>query len=55
MKKQIKKLQLKRNTVVLLSVNEKNRLNTGKAAKTAPHLSCPFRCTPMAPVDLQLE
>lgn len=44
MKKNLKKLSLKKTTVVLLG-NENHRLVTGNMAATKPVISCKFACT----------
>jgi hypothetical protein len=46
MKKNIKKLQLKKTSVVLLNNNEKKEMNAGMQAATQPFVSCRIACLP---------
>lgn len=46
MKKNFKKLQLKKTVVLMLGSNEKHYLNGGAQAATKPWFTCPITCGP---------
>lgn len=46
MKKQIKKLQLKKTVISILNATEKQQLKGGHKAVTVPYYSCKIECFP---------
>lgn len=44
MKKQVKRLNLKKSTITLLGTNKEMRVQGGKEAATQPAYSCLFAC-----------